>query len=51
MWNNWTEISIIYGSSALAILWALINTMSITSIVVDENYPNEEEEKQKLNEK
>lgn len=50
IWDNWTNIIIIYASSALALIWAFFNAMAITSIKVEEN-SSEDEESQNLREK
>lgn len=46
-WDSWTDIIIIYSTSALALLWAFFNAMAITAIKVEES---QDEEKQSLKE-
>lgn len=50
IWDNWTNIIIIYSTSALALIWAFFNAMAITNIKVEDS-THEDEESQNLKEK
>lgn len=43
MWDSQTDIIIIYGTSGLALLWALFHTISLNSIKVEEHEDHDEE--------
>jgi len=45
IWDSYTDIIIIYGCSALALVWAFFNAMAITSIKVEEPDDLDEENK------
>ena len=45
MWDSYTDIIIIYGCSALALVWAFFNAMAITAIKVEEPDDLDEENK------
>ena len=49
MWDSQTDITIIYASSGLALLWALFHTISLNKISVEEPDEVDEEEKKALN--
>ena len=51
LWDSWTNIIIIYASSALALVWAFFNAMVITSIKVEDSDVPEDEETQNLKDK
>lgn len=47
MWDSYTNIVVIFGSSGLALLWAFVNALSINSIKI-KNSENSDEESGKL---
>ena len=51
MWNAWTDIIIIYSTSALALIWAFFNAMAITSIAVEDKHVYDDEEQKALKDK
>ena len=51
IWDTWTDIILIYSTSALALIWASFNAMAITSIEVEDKRVYDDEEKKSLKDK